>query len=244
MNNNNTLTKLKMLVKKPSLLINKIKRIYFYILEVFFVIIDKISLVTYSNKILFIDAGSNLGQGCKFFSFFFCSKNFYFELFEPNENCEEYLNKFCCSKGKNFTFHNCAISTENKIINFYGVDESEGGLTSEGGSIVENHNSAIYAFNNNRNIIQVNAIDFKKYILLRKDEYNKIIIKMDIEGAEVDVLEDLIESGTMQHISIIYVEFHSVYKIGEERMLTIKREKNIIHKIKKDFPNVKLRIWH
>jgi FkbM family methyltransferase len=200
-------------------------------------------LLKNTGTVLFIDAGSNLGQGCKFFSFFYRGNNFIFELFEPNENCQKALKKLCEQKGKNFSLNCCAISTKNDILDFYGTDESEGGLTSEGGSLDEKHNSGIYHFSN-RKIVKVRAIDFKEYLLSANQLYEKIIIKMDIEGAEIDVLEDLIESDVIDAISILYIEFHAVYKNEPDKSLYLKREKSILQQLKINYPEIKVRIWH
>lgn len=54
--------------------------------------------------------------------------------------------------------------------------------------------------------IQVEAIDFPKFISDIKDNY--IVVKMDIEGAEFPVLDRMIQNGTVKFIDELYVEFH------------------------------------
>ena len=66
---------------------------------------------------------------------------------------------------------------------------------------------------------------------------------MDIEGAEVELLEHLIKEGTINHISILYVEFHSQYQILSQSKITRKRERKII-KLLSQRDNLKVRIWH
>jgi len=68
-------------------------------------------------------------------------------------------------------------------------------------------------FKEKRNIdsnkmMRVPSIDFSKWILdsFRKDDF--IILKMDIEGAEYDVLNKMIQDGSMSYIDALYVEFH------------------------------------
>ena len=73
--------------------------------------------------------------------------------------------------------------------------------------------------------------------------FDKIIVKMDIEGAEVDLLEALLEKNTINLISVRYVEFHSQYQSMEHSLSTRKREDDIINRITND-TNVKIRIWH
>ena len=66
---------------------------------------------------------------------------------------------------------------------------------------------------------------------------------MDIEGAEVDLLEHLIKEGTIDHISFLYVEFHSQYQVISQSMITRKRERKIL-KLLSQRINLKVRIWH
>ena len=66
---------------------------------------------------------------------------------------------------------------------------------------------------------------------------------MDIEGAEVDLLENLIDTKIIHKIDILYVEFHSEYQSREFSNITKIRENKIIDYLSK-IPNLKFRIWH
>ena len=67
---------------------------------------------------------------------------------------------------------------------------------------------------------------------------------MDIEGAEVEILEKLISTKIANLIDILYVEFHSQYQVKSEHSRILKvREKKIIKSLKK-FKNLHLRLWH
>ena len=66
---------------------------------------------------------------------------------------------------------------------------------------------------------------------------------MDIEGAEVDLLENLIETKMIHKIDVLYVEFHSEYQSREFSNITKNREDKIINNLSK-IPNLKFRIWH
>ena len=56
-----------------------------------------------------------------------------------------------------------------------------------------------------KEIIRVPCFDFAAF-LLRFDE--PVYVKMDVEGAEYDILEKVIASGADKHISFLTVEWH------------------------------------
>lgn len=68
-------------------------------------------------------------------------------------------------------------------------------------------------------------IDTESYINVETISLSRLVmefgyvdlVKMDIEGAEIDVIEDLIETGAMDHIGLMFVETH------EDRVPSIKR---------------------
>ena len=52
------------------------------------------------------------------------------------------------------------------------------------------------------------CIDFSKWI---KDHFKKtdnIVLKMNIEGAEYDILEKMIADGTIEYINTLFCQFH------------------------------------
>jgi len=55
---------------------------------------------------------------------------------------------------------------------------------------------------------EVGSVRLSDFILENKDEYEQIIIKMDIEGAEFAVLDDLIANNSYKYINKMYCEFH------------------------------------
>ena len=65
-------------------------------------------------------------------------------------------------------------------------------LTSEGNTIVNDHNSAHYVADE---LLQVQCIDIKE-LLEDASEYDVIHMKLDIESSEYNVLERMIETDT------------------------------------------------
>lgn len=195
-----------------------------------------------SDKVLFLDLGSNLGQGYKWFKKYYNHLNIKFELFEPNPFCCDELKKIPEIKSGKVILHDIGVGVSSGRYNLYGLDSKEGGRFAQGGSVIKEHNSDLYEVMED-NAIKVNLIDFSSYLAGVSSKFDKIIVKMDIEGAEVDLLEHLIKERTIDHISFLYVEFHSQYQVISQSMITRKRERKIL-KLLSQRKNLKVRIWH
>ena len=198
--------------------------------------------ISNDEKVLFVDLGANLGQGYSWFKNYFNTSNISFELFEPNPNCVKKLEQLDDIVAGRAVLHPVGAGKEEGLFEFYGLENSEGGEYSQGGSIIKEHNSSWYTSSKDK-AIKVKVIDFSSYLENKSEMFDKIIVKMDIEGAEVALLEALLEKNTINLISVLYVEFHSQYQSMEHSLSTRKRENNIINRITND-TNVKIRIWH
>jgi FkbM family methyltransferase len=85
---------------------------------------------------------------------------------------------------------------------------------------------------------KVSCFDFSK--ILKKFQGFDVYVKMDIEGAEYDILEHLIETNTLSIIKYLFVEFHSNYFFDKEKAK--QRENNILNKIKEQ--KINFYEWH
>ncbi|MBW1616580.1 MAG: FkbM family methyltransferase [Deltaproteobacteria bacterium] len=185
-----------------------------------------------SGKALFIDMGSNLGQGFNFFSRYYNPDIFDYRLIEANPFCIDQLKSNVSKLYKEHSWNgsweiiNAAISNKNGILKLYGLVEDKRGKVSDGASVVKDHNSAFYESNENK-ALEVKSIKASDFIKEASQKYSTIAVKMDIEASEYDALEDLINSGYIDKIDHIYVEWHSRYfsdkKVGD----LIIREKQI-----------------
>ena len=61
---------------------------------------------------------------------------------------------------------------------------------------------------NNDNFVEVQAIDFSHWLAKNVALGDHVVCKMDIEGAEFDVLEQLLKTRKMNLIDILLVEWH------------------------------------
>lgn len=182
-----------------------------------------------SGKKLFIDGGSNLGQGYSFFRRFFSHKNYDIIFIEPNPNCMKIVRKKF-GYIKNAKFLEKAIWTKEEKLSFFGLVEDSRGSTSNGGSLVENHNSSMYVSDKSQ-AISVDAFSLSDFLLTIESEYNTVIIKMDIESSEYEVLKDLIDKNTIKIVNHLFVEFHSQYFDVSERPFYQNLEQDLVDKI-------------
>lgn len=192
-----------------------------------------------SGKGLFLDCGSNLGQGFTFFSQYFKPSLYDPYLIEPNPNCMEIIrDKFKSIDSINFI--EAAAWINNDDLSFFGLVENDRGATSDGGSVIKEHNSKMYEADTN-NSITVKAISLSELIKEKASDYDQIIIKMDIESSEYAVLEDLIKTNAAKHIDFMFIEFHHQYfKDQEEHYYNL--GKLLVRQLKEQ--GVKVALWH
>lgn len=75
--------------------------------------------------------------------------------------------------------------------------------------------------------ISVPSIDLSNWIENHSDDGQKYFIKIDIEGAEYDLLENLINKNSLKHIKSVAIEWHCS-KLGEENEAKFLARKNLI----------------
>jgi len=72
--------------------------------------------------------------------------------------------------------------------------------------------------------VRVRTVDFSAWVISQFIESEHVTLKMNIEGAEYDVLEHMVKTGAIEHIDTLFVQWH--YKkccIPEQRHLDIVR---------------------
>ena len=164
---------------------------------------------------LFIDCGSNLGQGYTFFSKHLPPERYDAILIEPNPNCMKVLREKLGSYGS-LELIKGAAWIRNEKLKLFGLVEDERGGTTQGASIVVDHNSSEYASDQGA-AIEVDAFSLAELLAEKAGTYDQIIVKMDIESSEYEVLRDLLDTGAAKHITHVFIEFHSEYFKEPER---------------------------
>ncbi len=75
--------------------------------------------------------------------------------------------------------------------------------------------------------ITVESIDFSQWIRDNLSKDDTIYMKLDIEGAEYEVLDKMIADGTMAYVNKLFIEFHNE-KIG----IPVERDRELIETIR------------
>jgi FkbM family methyltransferase len=88
--------------------------------------------------------------------------------------------------------------------------------------------------------IKIECIDLSAFIKNNFKQEDNIICKLDVEGAEYDILEKMINDDTINYIKTLCVEFHSgFFKNQEEIKIREDKIREIIKKM-----NISFIEWH
>jgi len=192
-----------------------------------------------SQRKVLIDCGTHFGEGLDDFVLKFSVDSSWivhsfeanpvtFYMFENNQLPSNYIGR---KRIDYVTYHNQAVSTKNDTVrlNIETHPDEDFNDTGQGTSMISldkwnPHNGGTKPFY--RKYCEVPCIHFSEFIMknFKKDDY--IVIKMDIEGEEYNVLEDLIQTDAITWIDFIAIEFHATYFTNKEEMQL--REDNII----------------
>jgi FkbM family methyltransferase len=185
---------------------------------------------------VFLDCGSNLGQGFEHFRNQFGTTNITYELFEPNPRCFSILQ----SKYAELHYvklHNCAVSTQDGQTSFYFNTEFD-----VGGTIIKDHNSQYYNTQTCSKQVYVRLVNLIHIIDQLHEARAQIYIKLDIESAEYDILSTLMHTGNFHKVSHMWCEFHSQYMKDPERMMYQQLELEILNYVSEH--QINFHLWH
>jgi FkbM family methyltransferase len=138
-----------------------------------------------------------------------------FYLFECLPSCfdkiEHYKKNLENKFGSIVFFIKSAISTKNGNAKFYESIDKWGNF----GSTLRRDKREKLDLNNPIDVTTIDIVDFIN--IFSKDDY--IIVKMDIEGAEYDILEHLLKRpDAYNKINELHVEWHSQFFINGKKM--------------------------
>lgn len=146
---------------------------------------------------VFIDAGAHDGCSVRCFRKEF-DKNIEYDIYsfeiEPN-----FKKKF--DNIPRLTFINKAVWTEDGAKEFYRSKTYK----KYSGSLIKSKKTGML---DKDNPIIVDTIDLSGWVKDMFSEDDFIILKMDIEGAEYDVLFKMIEEGSFDYINELWIEWH------------------------------------
>jgi FkbM family methyltransferase len=147
------------------------------------------------NNPLIIDCGANVGTSVLFFKELYPSSRI--TAFEADPKIFTYLKENLSKNSiSDVNLVNKAVWIENSVLKF----ESEG---ADGASLIVD---AEY-----ENVIEVESIRLKDFVSEIRERID--MLKIDIEGAEVQVLADIADE--LIKIDHVFVEYHSFTKMGQ-----------------------------
>ncbi|XAK01940.1 FkbM family methyltransferase [Campylobacter coli] len=169
------------------------------------------------EELVFIDAGAHAGV----FSDIALASGGICYAFEPNIYLYAFL-KDLYKDNEKLILSNKAVSNQNSTTIFYDDGED---VVGQGAGIIKTnwHKESGY---------EVELIDFCEFLHKILKKYKKItLIKIDIEGAEFDVLDALIEQKLYEHIEYIMVETHERFFENPSQKINTLKEKIIQNNI-------------
>lgn len=156
-------------------------------------------------------------------------KNFKIYAFEPNPDLTKQM-KDIQSQYRNVVFKPWAAWTNDGHITF-----AKDGTETPLGSTLMKGKEAIW---DNSPHVEVKCFHFSKWLSQKFNQNDEVIVKMDVEGAEFPILEQMIKEGTITIPKILLVEFHD----NKVKEYTTEYKNELIEKIKAAGGNIKL--WH
>ena len=147
---------------------------------------------------LFIDVGANIGSISRFVLDSTKSSSFPIIAFEPDPEAFSVLSKI---SDQRLTKVNQAVWTSEGFTSLYRHKDWENNQSHTSSTLVKSKLNI-----DDKNSVLVSTIDFAN--LLAGSTASKVTIKMDIEGAEYEVLKHLIRRQALKKVHRIYCEFH------------------------------------
>lgn len=146
---------------------------------------------------LFIDCGGY--DGCSAVKFMLQNPQFDSITFEPNPALWPHYADVPTTLIKKAAYTHGGMVT-------FTIDETD----ADGSSLVDSKKIDWHGKIANEECpkIEVSCVDIAELVRKAATQYQKIVLKLDIEGAEYDVLEKLLQEDLIKHLTIIYAEFH------------------------------------
>lgn len=164
-------------------------------------------------KKIFIDLGFNKGQSVKFFyDLIPDSAEYEIHAFEPDPSNFKSFENF-----NNVNFYKKAAWIRDGVVKFY--------LGSE--SFASTINSSKITNIKQDRFIETECLDICKFITDNFDKDDYIILKIDIEGAEYELLNHMLSNNCLEYINDLFVEFH----LGKITNITSDQHNDLINKL-------------
>ncbi|KAJ3318607.1 Rab-like protein 2A [Blyttiomyces sp. JEL0837] len=201
------------------------------------------------QRLVFVDFGANRGDSYRVFmrepntkyNYTYATPRgrrhheFEAHLFEANpffnmdlvRTKSEFMRRRNPTFGSVHVYPSTIVFTQDKLVPFHldNVNEEHDWWAS---SVLDTHGQV------DKNGIELVAIDAARFLLLNFVPEDFVVLKMDIEGAEYDVVPHLCETGAHHLIDALYIELHSYLIPVERRSEAEERVKECIQQMEKD----------
>lgn len=194
-------------------------------------------------KKVFLDFGGNRGQGLRQFAKMFnIDSSWEVKTFEPND--------FCNLKEELFDFpfvdvYNQAVWIYDGTVQFNRTTAHRDGRSAndKNGNSYIDEGSSVMGLNAGdvaacvQDVIDVECVDISRLI----NEYSEddfVVVKMDVEGAEFELVKKILIDNTIEKIDELYIEWHTQHVPNE----TYDTERDLKEKLSKTKANV--HDWH
>jgi FkbM family methyltransferase len=172
---------------------------------------------------VFLDLGTHYGQGLEhFMRQFNMDQTWTIHTFEANPITYGIYKTQYHQKTPWVEAHNEAVTVYDGVIELNIETPPGEGDTGQGTSIVDMDKWAPWDGTlrpNFQKVVEVRCIDLSRFIRENFSPSDNIIIKMDIEGAEYDILDKMIENNTLkEYVNFIAVEWHSRFFTNKDEM--------------------------
>jgi FkbM family methyltransferase len=148
-----------------------------------------------SQEPIIFDCGANIGMATLFFKWLYPKSIIY--SFEPDKRTFKLLQRnIKQNKLKDVFLFNLALSNKNRKIGFYSDPKNPGSLVM---TAKENQINSIKTM-----VEAISLSDFFKKKKIKKIDF----LKMDIEGSEEEVIEDLANNRQLNYVSKFCIEYH------------------------------------
>jgi FkbM family methyltransferase len=168
---------------------------------------------------IFIDCGGH--DGCsirRFIKDFDPKGRFEMVTFEPNE-----LYATCYSAFPRHRLLQAAVHDQDGVQDFF-LDREDG----DGSTLFQNkltRENGGYGLLDLEYPVRVQTIDLSAWVRKNTTIFDYVILKLDVEGAEYDILEKMIRDRTIRRIKRLFIEWHwQRIGVSLERHETLVRE--------------------
>jgi FkbM family methyltransferase len=174
----------------------------------------------FSLRHIFIDCGGH--DGCsirRFINDFDPKGRFKMVTFEPNE-----LYASCYSGFPRHRLIQAAVHDQDGVQDFF-LDREDG----DGSTLFRNkltRENGGYGLLDVEHPARVQTIDLSAWVGKNTTIFDYVILKLDVEGAEYDILEKMIRDRTIRRIRCLFIEWHWE-RIGVSR----ERHEALVHEL-------------